>query len=134
HCDVFLYGSQQLVGIAENKVRGEHIDQSAINHDIDCLTRQAERKCIDTVVLACTHFPLQIKELKNAAPSIKHWIDSGEAIARRVEYWTAHLALDRSTLNNLNCFMVTKNSHSYNSGSVQHLLGDYENISPARLD
>ena len=40
---------------------------------------------LDTVVLACTHFPLAIEELSKSAPKIKHWVDSGAAIARRVK-------------------------------------------------
>jgi glutamate racemase len=38
---------------------------------------------MDTVVLACTHFPLIQKPLVELMPAIS-WIDSGEAIARRV--------------------------------------------------
>lgn len=39
---------------------------------------------MDTVVLACTHFPLIQQQLAAALPQVKYWIDSGEAIARRV--------------------------------------------------
>lgn len=38
---------------------------------------------MDTVVLACTHFPLIQKPLAELMPALT-WIDSGEAIARRV--------------------------------------------------
>jgi glutamate racemase len=38
---------------------------------------------MDTVVLACTHFPLLQKPLAALMPNLE-WIDSGEAIARRV--------------------------------------------------
>lgn len=131
HCDVFLYGSQLLVDIAENKLRGEHIDQTAIRHEIDCLIRLSATNCIDTVVLACTHFPLLLPELKAAAPGIKHWVDSGEAIARRVQHWIDHLGLDCSQPNNLNCFMITASPFSYDNDAVRHLLGNYENRSPA---
>lgn len=39
---------------------------------------------MDTLVLACTHFPLIAGELSKHFPGV-HLIDSGEAIARRVE-------------------------------------------------
>ena len=38
---------------------------------------------MDTVVLACTHFPLLQKPLAALMPNLE-WIDSGQAIARRV--------------------------------------------------
>lgn len=133
HCSVFLYGSQVLVETAENKLRGNHVAQSVINHEVEHLTKQAENECIDTVVLACTHFPLLISELKTAAPFVRHWVDSGAAIARRVEHWISHLGLDYSIPNKLNCFMVTESRFTYDAESIQRLLGAYENSSPALL-
>ena len=38
----------------------------------------------DTVVLACTHFPLLMDHLVSLAPWPVHWIDPAPAIARRV--------------------------------------------------
>ena len=38
----------------------------------------------DVVVLACTHFPLLRAELEAISPPDIAWIDSGEAVARRV--------------------------------------------------
>jgi glutamate racemase len=35
--------------------------------------------------LACTHFPLLKAELSQALPFVRHWIDSGDAVARRIE-------------------------------------------------
>ena len=40
---------------------------------------------VDAVVLACTHFPLLRDELKACVNQTVHWIDSGAAIAKRVE-------------------------------------------------
>jgi len=40
---------------------------------------------MDTVVLGCTHFPLLLEELREAAPWAVDWIGSGNAIAHRVE-------------------------------------------------
>jgi glutamate racemase len=39
---------------------------------------------LDTVVLGCTHFPLLKPWLTQLAPAPLHWVDSGDAIARRV--------------------------------------------------
>ena len=47
--------------------------------------RDGER--IDTVVLACTHFPLLADELAAAFPG-RSWIDGGAGIARRIAYLT----------------------------------------------
>jgi glutamate racemase len=41
---------------------------------------------VDTVVLGCTHYPLVMPLLKELLPEVSHWVDSGEAIARRVAW------------------------------------------------
>lgn len=38
---------------------------------------------VDTVVLGCTHYPLIDELLRTLLPGVSHWVDSGEAIARR---------------------------------------------------
>ena len=47
---------------------------------------------VDAVVLACTHFPLLRDELQAAVRQSVKWIDSGEAIARRLETVLSDLA------------------------------------------
>jgi glutamate racemase len=42
---------------------------------------------IDTVVLACTHFPLLRDELRAAFPVVSY-VDGGPGIARRIAYLT----------------------------------------------
>ena len=42
---------------------------------------------IDTVVLACTHFPLLEDELREAYPAIA-FVDGGAGIARRIAWLT----------------------------------------------
>jgi glutamate racemase len=42
---------------------------------------------VDTVVLACTHFPLLGDELRAAFPSVAY-VDGGPGIARRIAYLT----------------------------------------------
>lgn len=88
HCNVFLHGSARLVLLAEEKLRYGSVDPKKIKAEVTPLiTNSAD---MDTVVLACTHFPLLGAELTQAFPQIRFWVDSGAAIARRV----AHLLSD----------------------------------------
>lgn len=82
HCDVIRVGSRELVVLAEAKLRGEAIDLGALREILAPFFQEADRQA-DTIVLGCTHFPLLLDELQQAAPQVKHWVDSGEAIARR---------------------------------------------------
>ena len=81
HCEVKLYGSDVLVRCAENHVNQQAIDEDIIKFEIEQLLRQQE--AMDTVVLACTHFPLIVHLLRSAAPAIRYWVDSSAAIAKR---------------------------------------------------
>ena len=83
---VIRLGSAELVQAAERKLAGA--PESEITHAAAQTCAQlfgapggAE---IDVVALACTHFPLLAHELAAAAPRPCVWLDSGEAIARRV--------------------------------------------------
>lgn len=89
---VKLYGSNTLVTMAEESVFGISPDPGELAAELDLLFEQNNGDKIDTVVLACTHFPLLVKYLRELprGRSIS-WIDSGEAIARRVEYWIEEL-------------------------------------------
>lgn len=80
--DVIRHGSTQLVAFAEEKLAGRPVDMRALSREIEPLFIDPN---VDTVVLACTHFPLLKDELTAASPPGIQWIDSGEAIARRVE-------------------------------------------------
>lgn len=81
---VVRFGSSALVEAAERKLRGEPPGQAAITETIEGLFGAPGGGEIDVVALACTHFPLLSKELAVAAPREAAWLDSGEAIARRV--------------------------------------------------
>ncbi len=84
NCTVHLHGSSELVELAERKARGEPFEQKEIVLALAPLFEKDAAENMDTVVLACTHFPLLIDELKTVAPRALRWIDSGEAIATRV--------------------------------------------------
>lgn len=89
---VKLYGSNTLVTMAEQSVFGISPNPDELKAELDLLFGQNDGEKIDTVVLACTHFPLLVKYLRELpnGQSIR-WIDSGEAIARRVKYWIEEL-------------------------------------------
>jgi glutamate racemase len=73
-----------LVALAEAKLRRRPISIWALRDQIAPLFEGEGGDDLDTVVLGCTHFPLLLPELELAAPWQVSWVDSGEAIARRV--------------------------------------------------
>jgi glutamate racemase len=73
-----------LVEVAEAKLRGERIDDAAIRSAADGLRRQPGGENMDTVVLACTHFPLLGEELAATFGSCVHFVDGAGGIARRI--------------------------------------------------
>jgi glutamate racemase len=83
---VIRFGSAALVEAAERKLQGGAADQTAITEAIEGLFSTPGGAEIDVVALACTHFPLLAAELAAAAPRPCVWLDSGEAIARRVAH------------------------------------------------
>ncbi|MBO9377717.1 glutamate racemase [Sphingomonas histidinilytica] len=87
-CLVLRHGSARLVELAEAKLRGEPTDPAAYRAVLDGLLGQPGGDRIDTVVLACTHFPLVEAELAAAAPRPLRFVDGGPGIARRVAYLT----------------------------------------------
>jgi glutamate racemase len=89
NCHVISMGSSELVQIAEQKLRGEVIDADAIGRIAQELMRADQAEKMDVLVLACTHFPLLKDELTQHLPAQLKLIDSGAAIARRVEFLLA---------------------------------------------
>ena len=84
---VLRHGSAALVEAAEAKLRGQPVDPAVYAREMAGLFGQPGGDRMDSVVLACTHFPLLRDELAAASPSGSAFIDSGQGIARR----TAHL-------------------------------------------
>ena len=83
-CVVLRHGSAALVDLAEAKLRGETADPGAYRAIVrDMLDRPGGER-VDTVVLACTHFPLVEAELASVAPRPLAFVHGGEGIARRV--------------------------------------------------
>lgn len=82
-CTLLRHGSPELVELAEAKLAGEAITIDAVRAAVRPLFDTQNGSRIDTVVLACTHFPLLEAELRTAFPGI-NYIDGGEGIARRI--------------------------------------------------
>lgn len=94
HCTVVKVGSSRLVEIAEQALRGQAASTQELRN---ILAPLFQSESLDTVVLACTHFPLITDELAAAAPRPITWVDSGEAIARRVASFTESITVTEST-------------------------------------
>ncbi|MEH6791327.1 glutamate racemase [Parasphingorhabdus sp.] len=82
------HAAPELVYAAEAKLRGEPVDTGTIAAALAGLLDQPDGDRMDTVILACTHFPLLRAELAVAAPRPIDFIDGAEGIARRVAYLT----------------------------------------------
>ena len=85
-CLVLRHGSGALVELAEAKLRGAPADTAAFAHELGGLLGQPGGDRVDTVALACTHFPLVADELAAASPRPLTFVDGGAGIARRVAY------------------------------------------------
>lgn len=94
-CKVRRLGSAELVDLAERKLRGEPVTAAGLAPLIAPLFAGDEGARLDTIVLACTHFPLLLPELAAAAPRAVEWIDSAPAIARRVLALVAEMPAER---------------------------------------
>jgi glutamate racemase len=86
-CTVIRHGSARLVQLAEAALAGEPPPPGAVAGELDGLLRQPGGDRIDTVVNACTHFPLLEPALRAAAPHVA-FVDGGPGIARRIAYLT----------------------------------------------
>lgn len=82
------HGAPELVAAAEAKLRGEAADCGAFTRAVEGLRRQPGGDAIDTVVLACTHFPLLEQELAVAFGPGVRFIDGAAGIARRIAFLT----------------------------------------------
>lgn len=87
-CTVIRHGSADLVEAAEARLRGEVVDPARFAAALDGLFAQPGGDAIDTIVLACTHFPLVVDDLSAAADRPISFVDGSAGIARRVAFLT----------------------------------------------
>jgi glutamate racemase len=83
-CEVTLVGSTRLAAFAEAELHGAPADDAAIRAEITPCFRDDGGKRTDTIVLACTHYPLLLDRLRQLAPWPVNFLDPAPAIARRV--------------------------------------------------
>jgi glutamate racemase len=83
NCKVTLVGSKMLATYAEEEVAGKPVSDASISAEIGpCFRGDGART--DTIVLACTHYPLLIERFSRLAPWPVAFVDPAPAIARRV--------------------------------------------------
>lgn len=83
-CEVKLVGSAHLASQAEGQLQGEPAPDARIAAEIAPCFVETNGARTDTVVLACTHYPLLLDRLKKLATWPVDWIDPAPAIARRL--------------------------------------------------
>ncbi|MEL1250037.1 glutamate racemase [Aurantiacibacter gilvus] len=110
------HGAPELVGPAEAKLRGQPIDLATIRAAVRALRNMPRGDEIDTVVLACTHFPLLHEELATEFGEGVALIDGAQGIARRIASLLESQRLERQQPD----FAVTTGP-----------LEDFEKLAPA---
>ena len=88
-CQVTLVGSTDLARLAELALSGAEVPDEAFAAEIaPAFVREGKgresKARTDTVVLACTHYPLVLDRLQKVAPWPVRWVDPAAAIARRL--------------------------------------------------
>jgi len=88
-CILLRHGSAELVAAAEEKLHGGTPDPAVFERVARAFRQQPGGERMDTVVLACTHFPLVEDELRAALgpdPRRMRFVHGAEGIARRVAH------------------------------------------------
>ena len=83
-CDVHLVGSTRLAACAEAELAGAPVADAAIAGEIARCFIDKDGRRTDTIVLACTHYPLLLERFRANARWPVTWLDPAPAIARRV--------------------------------------------------
>jgi len=82
--DVTLVGSARLAAFAEAELHGAPVADALIAQELAPCFVEADGRRTDTVVLACTHYPLLLERFQQLSPWPVTFIDPAPAIARRV--------------------------------------------------
>jgi glutamate racemase len=82
-CEVTLVGARNLAGFAEAELSETPASDDALREEITPCFRDGGART-DTIVLACTHYPLLLERLQKLSPWPVNFIDPAPAIARRV--------------------------------------------------
>lgn len=85
-----------LVDLAEAKAAGEVISTEDVRGEVAGLIAKDGANEIDTIVLACTHFPLLEDELRSVFGPKVQYIDGAAGIARRIVSLTQSQRFERT--------------------------------------
>lgn len=85
NCEVTLVGAENLAAISENYMRTNNINLELLKTEIAPVFNTENNKYTDIVVLACTHYPFLINQMRNVAKWPVDWLDPSEAIANRIK-------------------------------------------------
>lgn len=122
HVAVHRIGSSQLVKLAEQKV-WYGVD---VQHEVaaELAIHQHALQHMPVVVLGCTHFPFLVDEIQAASGTALTFIDTADAIARRVAHLYSHLG---------KAPFIVNDTKTDTPGQGMHEAGDLF-ISTAALD
>ncbi len=82
-CQITLVGSKRLAAYAEDDMAGLPVSDAALRDELaPAFVDDGSRT--DTIVLACTHYPLLLDRLRRLSPWPVDFIDPAPAIARRI--------------------------------------------------
>ena len=119
-----MHGSDRLVHLAEEYLLTGHVEQRQLQTELDYLFNQPHGNEIDIIVLACTHFPILRKQMALASEHRNvQWVDSSEAIARRVlSLLSAELKPTtlHNTVSNAVTFIFTDSSSHHQKSIAQY--------------
>jgi glutamate racemase len=82
-CEVTLVGAKRLAAFAEAELSGTPASDDELCEEIAPCFRDGGTRT-DTVVLACTHYPLLLDRLTKLSPWPVSFLDPAPAIARRI--------------------------------------------------
>ncbi|MBB3032642.1 glutamate racemase [Alteriqipengyuania lutimaris] len=89
------HAADALVPLAEAKMRGEALADGAVAQAVAALRDHPQAADLDTLVLACTHFPLLADELRAVFGQHVRLVDGADGIARRIASLTQGQAFAR---------------------------------------
>lgn len=131
-CLVLRHGSAELVDLAEAKLRGAPAEPERYRAALAGLLDQPGGERIDTVVLACTHFPLVAAELAAAAPRPLVFVDGAEGIARRTAWLLRGKQWPNESVENVAIFTHrTPDMDAYRIGLAEYGISRVEGLRPA---
>ncbi len=125
---VYKYGSNILVEQAENYIRFGNVDKSLVASELRKLTSLDSN--LDTIVLACTHFPL-LKELFEELVELDSkvsFLDSTQAIVNRLEKLSPSILIPRAVDNNSCLISITSTEAKPNYASFIQKVTNTSNM------